>query len=177
MRQLVLAVTASVLVAAAAGAQQMKNAPTELRHATAGDVDINYLNFKWDEQAFAAMEKGSGAAAATRSWALARIHTPKPLEVKGRPVTGGSLLILNPASGTTPMTLEIRVVDMRDVFQNYNVIAVAPPGTTVYKAPADFKTVDAVADRLALDLKEKDGVLTLSIQYGNRVATLEARRK
>jgi hypothetical protein len=177
MKRLVLAVTVGVLAAPLAGAQQEKNVPTEIRHTTAGDVDINYLNFKWDAQAFEAMEKGGGAPAARRSWALARILTPKPLEFEGKPVTGGALLILNPASGSTPMTLEIRVVDMRDVFKDSNVIAVPPPGQTVYEAPANFEKVDSVADRLALDLKEKEGTFTLSIHYGDYLATLQAVRK
>jgi hypothetical protein len=176
MRQLVLAVSVLALTAAAAGAQQEKNLPNALITTEAGDVTVRYLNFVWDEEAFSALEKGGGAPAATRSWALARILTPRPLEVDGKPVTGGSLLILNPAAGSTPMTLEIRVIDMREVFTDMNVVAEPPPGETVYKEPADFKTVDEVADRLTLDLKEVDGTFTLSIHYGNRQAVIEATR-
>ena len=54
-----------------AEAQKEENLPTELRTITAGDVKVRYLNFKWDEAAFGALEKGSGGAAATRSWARA----------------------------------------------------------------------------------------------------------
>jgi hypothetical protein len=176
MRQLVIAVAVVALSVSLVGAQQEENLPTELKIITAADVKIRYLNFKWDEEAFASLEKGSGAPAAARSWALARILTPRPLEVDGKPVTGGSLLILNPATGSTPMTLEIRVIDMRDVFKDFNVIAEPPPGETVYKEPADFGEVEKVADRLTLDLKEVDGTFTLSIHYGNRLATIEATR-
>jgi hypothetical protein len=177
MRQLSVALAVVALGVSLVGAQQEENLPTQLTVITAADVKVRYLDFKWDEEAFAALEEGGGAPAATRSWALARILTPRPLEVDGKPVTGGSLLILNPASGDTPMTLEIRVVDMRDVIKAGNVIAEPPPGKTVYKAPVDFETVDEVADRLTLDLKEADGTFTLSIHYGNRLATLVATRE
>lgn len=176
MRLLALAVTAGMLIGTVAVAQQEKNLPTELKIITAGDVKIRYLNFKWDEEAFAALEKGSGAPAAARSWALARILTPEPLELDGKPITGGSLLVLNPARGDTPMTFEVRVIDMRDVFTDMNVVAEPPPGETVYKEPAEFETVDGVADRLTLDLQEADGNYTLAIHYGNRKAVLKATR-
>jgi hypothetical protein len=65
---------------------------------------------------------------------------------------------------------------MRDVFTDMNVVAEPPPGKTVYKEPANFKTVDEVADRLTLDLKEADGTFTLSMHYGNRLAVIEATR-
>ena len=176
MRLMALAATAGMMVASPAIAQQEENLPTELKIITAGDVKIRYLNFKWDEDAFEALEKGTGAPAAARSWALARILTPEPLELDGKPITGGSLLVLNPARGDTPMTLEVRVIDMRDVFTDMNVVAEPPPGKTVYEEPAAFETVDAMADRLTLDLEEEAGTYTLSIHYGNRRAVLTATR-
>ena len=176
MKQLVFAVAVLALMVPLAEAQKEENLPTEIRTVTAGDVKVRYLNFKWDEAAFAALEKGSGAPAATRSWALARIFTPKPLELDGKPISGGSLLILNPARGGMPMSFEVRVIDMRDVFTDVNFVAEAPPGKTIYEGPADFKEVDALADRLTLDLKEADGNYTLSIHYGNRRAVLEPKR-
>lgn len=176
MKKLVLVLAVLALAVPFAEAQKEENLPTELKIITAGDVKVRYLNFKWDEAAFAALEKGSGAPAATRSWALARILTPKPLELDGKPISGGSLLILNPARGDVPMSFEVRVIDMRDVFKDVNFVAEPPPGKTVYQAPAEFKTVDAVAERLTLDLKEDDGTYTLSIHYGNRLAVLEPKR-
>jgi hypothetical protein len=176
MRLLVLAMAVLALTVSPGGAQQEENLPTEIRVVEAGDVKVRYLNFKWDEKAFGALETGRGAAAAARSWAIARILTPKPLELDGKPISGGSLLVLNPATNSGPMSLEVRVIDMRDVFTDFNVIAEPPPGKTVYKEPADFKTVDSVADRLTLDLKEADGTYTLSIHYGNRQAVIEATR-
>jgi len=176
MKKLALALTVLALTAAAVGAQQEKNLPNRLMIIEAGDVKVRYLNFVWDEEAFAALEKGGGAPAGTRSWALARILTPDPITLDGRRVSGGALLILNPASGSEPMTLEIRMVDMRDVFTDINVVAVPPKGETVYKVPADFKTVDAMADRLTMKLDDSGESLKLSIHYGNRLKVLEGKR-
>jgi hypothetical protein len=176
MRQAVLAVAVLALTVTAAGAQQEKNLPNALMTVEAGDVKVRYLNFVWDEEAFNALEKGGGAPAAARSWALARILTPNPITVDGKRVGGGALLLLNPASGSEPMTLEIRMVDMRDVFTDMNVVAEPPAGTTIYKVPASFETVDAVADRLTMKLEEADASLKLSIHYGNRLRVLEAKR-
>ena len=175
MRQLALALTILALTVTAAGAQQEKNLPNALVTTEAGDVTIRYLNFVWDANAFAALEKGEGAVAA-RSWALARILTPNPITVDGKRVGGGALLILNPASGGNPMTLEIRMVDMRDIFTDMNVVATPPEGTTIHKVPANFEQVDSVADRLTMNLEETGGKLKLSIHYGNRLQVLEAQR-
>jgi hypothetical protein len=175
MKNLALAVAVLALVAGAAGAQQEKNLPNSLVTVEAGNVKVRYLNFAWDEDAFAALEKGGGAYAGTRSWALARILTPDPIIVDGRQVTGGALLLLNPATASEPMTLEIRMVDMRDIFTDMNVVAEPPPGETVYKVPADFKTVDDVANRLTMTLDDTGDMLKLSIHYGNRMRVLEVK--
>ena len=176
MKKLALALTVLALTAAAVGAQQEKNLPNSLMIIEAGDVKVRYLNFKWDEEAFSSLEKGEGAPGATRSWALARILTPNPITVDGIRVSGGALLILNPPSGSDPMTLEIRMIDMRDVFTDINVVAEPPKGETVYKVPADFETVDAVAERLTMKLDDSGESLKLSIHYGNRLKVLEGKR-
>ena len=176
MRQVVLAVAVLALSVTAAGAQQEKNLPNKLMVIEAGDVKVRYLNFVWDAGAFGALEKGGGAYAATRSWALARILTPNPITIDGKQVGGGALLLLNPASGSEPMTLEIRMVDMRDVFTDINVVAEPPAGETIYKVPANFEKVDLVVDRLTMKLEETDASLKLSIHYGNRLRVLEAKR-
>ena len=175
MKQLALAVAVLALTVTAAGAQQEKNLPNSLTVIEAGDVKVRYLNFVWDEEAFNALEKGGGAPAAARSWALARILTPNPITVDGKQVGGGALLLLNPASGSEPMTLEIRMIDMRDVFVDMNVVAEPPPGETIYKVPANFETVDAVADRLTMKLEETGDTMKLSIHCGNRLRVLEAK--
>jgi len=70
------------------------------------------------------------------------------------------------------MTLEVRVIDMREVFKDANIIAEPPEGRTIHIEPADFQKVDTLAERLKISLSEGDGKMTLSIHYGNRLATM-----
>lgn len=113
---------------------------------------------------------------AKRSWAIARLYPEKLIEWNGKRIYGGSLLVLNPATANTPMTFEVRVIDMREVWVDPNVIAEPPAGKTVFTAPAEFKKVDDLAERLVLALSEKDGKIILSLNFGDRLATLELER-
>jgi hypothetical protein len=56
-----------------------------------------------------------------------------------------------------------------------NVAAEPPAGQTIYKVPADFRTVDAMAERLTMKLEETSDTLKLSIHYGNRLRVFEAK--
>ena len=113
---------------------------------------------------------------AKRSWAIARLYPDKPIMLDGKRISGGNLLVLNPAKGDSPMTLEVRVIDMRDVFVNVNVVAEPPPGRTLFEEPARFEKVDSVAERLTLALSEGDNTIELSIHYGDRRAALTFER-
>jgi hypothetical protein len=155
------------------GAQPEKNAPTFIKAVERADVKVRYLDFKWDPEAFAALEKGGDAPAARRSWAIARLYPANPIKIDGKQISGGNLLIINPARGDAPMTFEVRVIDMREVWVDPNVIAEPPAGETVYLKPARFEKASTLAERLTLALSERDGTITLSIHYGDRVAQLE----
>ncbi|TDI39996.1 MAG: hypothetical protein E2P02_17615 [Acidobacteria bacterium] len=113
---------------------------------------------------------------AKRSWAIARLYPEKPIMLDGKRISGGNLLVLNPARGDSPMTLEVRVIDMRDLFVNVNVVAEPPPGQKLFEEPARFEKVDSVAERLTLALREGDKTIELSIHYGDRRATLTFER-
>lgn len=158
------------------GAQQETNAPTKITNVTQYGVKVRYLDFKWDEKAFEALEKGGNTYGAQRSWAIARLFPSKPIIVDGKRIADGNLLILNPARGDRPMTLEVRAIDMRVFFKDANVIAEPPEGKTLHIEAADFKKVDTLAERLTLSLSEGDGTLKLSIHYGNRTAIMEFDR-
>ncbi len=168
MRNFVLTAIAVALGISAVGAQQAENMPNQVTNIRLGDVRVRFLNFKWDEEAFEALEEGD----AKRSWAIARLFPNKPIIWDGRRISGGNLLILNPASGDTPMTWEVRVVNMREVWVNPNFVAEPPEGETIYTTTADFKKVTDVAERLELALSDADGKIQLAIHYGNRLATL-----
>jgi hypothetical protein len=161
------------------GQEAPPNAPKFIKSVNAPGVDVRYLDFRWDEAAFASLEKGDGALTVSRrSWVLARLLLQEsPLKWNGKTIpVGASLLILNPAHGSTPITLELRGVDMREAFFDMNVIAEPPPGETYQKMPAGFRPVDTLAPLLAVSLQEKDRALDLAVHYGNRKATITLER-
>ncbi len=176
MTRLIVSAMVFAVGASVAGAQQEENAPTFITAVEVADVRVRYLNFRWNEEAFEALEKGGDMPAAKRSWAIARLYPSKPIMVDGKRISGGNLLILNPARDDAPMTFEVRVIDMRKVWVDPNVIAEPPAGRTLYLAPARFEKTDTVAERLTLALSEGDGTIKLSIHYGDRLAGLEFAR-
>jgi hypothetical protein len=176
MRTLVVRGMLLALGMSTLGAQQAENMPKQITSVTLGDVRVRYLDFKWDEEAFEALEKGGDRPGAKRSWAIARLYPAKPIVIDGHPVVAGNLLILNPAKDERPMTLEVRVIDMREVWVEPNVVAEPPAGQTIHVENAEFKTVDELAERLTIALAEGDGTIKLSIHYGNRLATMEFER-
>jgi hypothetical protein len=173
MRKLAFTAIFAALALSEAAAQKAENLPTQVTTVHLGDVRVRYLNFKWDEAAFGALEKGSDDPGAQRGWVIARLFPDKPIMWNGKQISGGNLLILNPAKGNTPLSFEVRVIDMRDVWaENPNVVAEPPEGTTLYSAPAQFGKVTEVADRLTIALSESEGGIEMSIHYGNRLAKL-----
>ncbi len=103
MKQLILSGTLFALSLSTVGAQQEKNMPTSITTVEHGDVRLRYLNFKWDEEAFEVLETGGDLPGAKRSWAIARLYPAKPIKINGKLISGGNLLVLNPASGDTPI--------------------------------------------------------------------------
>jgi hypothetical protein len=149
-----------------------------VKSVQAPGVDVRYLDFRWDEEAFATLEKGGTHPAGQRSWVLARLLLQQePLKWNGKTIpVGPSLLVLNPAKGGSGPTLELRKVDLRDVFVDMNVVAEPPEGETYQKAPATFKKADSTAARLDVALQEKAGSYDLTVHYGDRKATITLTR-
>ena len=177
MSRIVIGIVLTLLPCAAQG-QEPKNAPKWVKSVKAPGLELRYVDFKWDEAAFDALEKGGDHPAARRSWVLARLTLPlDPLKWNGKAIpVGASLLILNPARAGAGPTLEIRSVDMREVFTKMNVIAEPPEGVTYGTAPAVFEKVSAVAPRLEVTLKEKERALEIGIHYGDRAASVTLDR-
>ncbi len=179
MRPLHVTALAAAVFAGSLWAQEAPpNAPKFVRSVQAPGVDVRYLDFRWDPDAFAAIEKGGPSPVGRRSWVLARLLLQEaPLHWKGRTIpVGPSLLILNPAQGSAGPTLELRDVDMRDIFVDMNVIAEPPPGFTYGKAPAVFSKTPDTAARLDVSLGERGNLLDLKIHYGDRQATITLTR-
>ena len=78
MTMLALATLVAALGASAL-TQRAENMPTQITTVHLGDVRVRYLNFKWSEEAFEALEKGTAAPGAKRSWAIARLFPDKPI--------------------------------------------------------------------------------------------------
>ena len=173
------AIVGALLLAAPLTAQELPpNAPKFVKTLRAPGLEVRFLDFRWDEALFDAMENGGSHPAAQRSWVLARLTLqtdPLRWNEKLIPV-GPALLVLNPRRGTAGPTLDIRYIDMRDVFVNMNVVA-EPPATEVYKSvPAVFAKVADTAPLFQLGLKEKGGVYELTVHYGNRQTVVTLKR-
>ncbi len=132
---------------------------------------MRYLDFRWDPAAFSALTKGGAHPVGGRSWALARLLvTMDPFKCQGAVLpVGPALLILNPAQGSAGATLELRSIDMREVFVDMNVIAEPPPGDSYFKVPAAFRKVATTANRLEMTLAQgSSGSLDLTVHYGDQ---------
>jgi hypothetical protein len=173
-----MAAVAVVLGVSAAGQEAPANAPKFVKYAKAPGLEVRYLDFRWDEEAFKSLENGGSHPAAQRSWVLARLTLQmEPLKWNGKTIpVGPSILVLNPRKGNAGPTLELRYIDMREIFVDMNVIAEPPPGETYQTAPAAFARVDAVAPRLSVSVEEKGKAFELKVHYGNRQATISLAR-
>jgi hypothetical protein len=161
----------SILAAAVSPAQEMpKNAPHYVHSLKAPGIDVRFLDFKWDPVVWDTLENGGDAPAGRRSWVLARILlTTDPMRWQGAMLpVGPSLLVLNPHKGNAGPTLEIRYIDLRDVFTDMNVIAEPPPGDVYKQAPAVFEKASTTAPLFNMSLTPKGKSFELGIHYGDR---------
>ena len=142
-------------------------------------VEIRFVDYHWRPALFEAMESGKGdIPEAKRNWVLVRVVLDsRPLTLEGtRLPVGNYALALWPNLDGKGMQVEIRRVDMRDLYLNPNAIAPLPPGETVYKGPARFETMGAVQERLDVELAEANGVVELVLRYGDRRLALKLTR-
>ena len=148
------------------------NAPHYVRSVEVPGLNLRFLDFKWDAEAFSTLEKGGSHPVGKRSWVLARLLTRlAPFRCEGKLVpVGPSLLILNPAREGAGPTLELRYIDMREVFVDLNVVAEPPPGEAYCQLPAVFGKVDSTAGRLVVSLTEGKGTIDIVVHYGDREA-------
>jgi hypothetical protein len=173
MRRLILAFLWAVLTGPVLAQQVL---PEFLIQSNSGPLDLRYVDFAWNPEGFAAMEAGGNHPAAGRSWMVALLRLKDPVRFEGRTLpVGASLLVLNPKHGASPMSFEIRDVDMRDMDIKPNVIGIPPKGETVKIVPAVFEKVADTKARLEI-VATADGDDTLVvIRFGDRKATLRFR--
>ncbi len=141
-------------------------------------VEIRWVDYHWQPAIFEAMEKGTRAIPeATRNWVVVRlILDDRPLTIEGVKVpVGNYALALWPNLDGKGMAVEIRRVDMRELYPNLNALAPAPKGETIYKGPARFEA-GAPMSRFEAALAEGNGKVALSLHYGDRTLMLTFTR-
>jgi len=165
------------LAVVAGPALAQDNLPEFVIHSEAGPVDLRYVDFGWNPEAFDAMQSGGKHPAAGRSWMLALLRLRDPLVLEGSTLpVGASLLVLNPKRGDSPMTFEILDIDMRVIFEP-NVIGVPPKGETVKVVPAKFEKVADTKPRLEIVASTAGRDTLVVVHYGDRRATLRFKAR
>ena len=165
---------AVALLALAVPAQVPKEPAKDLfmHSAKAPGVEIRFVDYHWQAALFEAMEKGSRSIPeATRNWVVARVVLDdRPLTLEGsRLPVGNYALALWPNLDGKGMAIEMRKVDMRELYPDVNAIAPAPKGETVYKGLAKFEAGQPLASRFDIAMGSDDlAKVTLTIRYGDR---------
>jgi hypothetical protein len=164
---------AAVLALALPAQAPMQPAKDLFMHsAQAPGVEIRFVDYHWQPALFDAMEKGgSSIPEAQRNWVVARvILDARPLTLgSSRLPVGNYGLVLWPNLDGKGMAVEMRRIDMREVYPDVNAIAPAPRGETLYKGPAKFTAGNPLASRFNIALGSEDPAqVTLTIGYGDR---------
>jgi hypothetical protein len=149
-----------------------------MHSATVPGVEIRWVDYHWQPAIFEAMEKGTRTIPeAMRNWVVVRlILDDRPLTLDGVKVpVGNYALALWPNLDGKGMAVEIRRVDMRELYPNLNAMAPAPRGETIYKGPARFEAGPS-ASRFEAALTEGKGTVVLTLRYGDRSLPLTLTR-
>jgi hypothetical protein len=150
-----------------------------LHTLNAPGVEVRFVDYHWQPALFEAMEKGDRAVPeATRNWVIARITVDqRPFRIHGKLMPVGTYaLAWWPNLDGKGMSIEVRRVDMREVFPNANAIAAAPRGETIYRGLASFEKTSPLAPRFDASLGEEGGTITLTVRYGDRRLLLPLQR-
>jgi hypothetical protein len=164
---------------------QATNVPREpakdlfLHSAKLPGLEVRFVDYHWQPAIFEAMESGKGdVPEAKRNWVVIRLMVDdRPVAIDGKKLAVGTYAVtLWPNLDGQGMQVEVRRVDMRDVFPDLNAMAPAPRGETIHKAPAGLETVSPLAERLDVQLGEAGGAITIALRYGPRRMTLKLTR-
>jgi hypothetical protein len=150
-----------------------------LHFLKAPGLEVRFVDYHWNQTLFDAMEKGDrGVPEATRNWVIARITVDqRPFRIHGKLMPVGTYaLAWWPNLDGKGMSIEVRRVDMREVFPNANAIAAAPRGETIYRGLASFEKTSPLAPRFDASLGEEGGTITLTVRYGDRRLLLPLQR-
>lgn len=157
------------LTASTAAAQ-----PAGLRSEKGSDLEVRFVPFPWRPDIFQAFEQGGPAA---RSWAFGRLIVSSYFLLDGvRLIPGQYAMVLNPKTGTLPMTLELRHTSNAEFLVDVPAMAAPPVGESVYKRPITFKPGAEPAPMLDVTIATWQGGSLLTIRYGDRKLALEFPR-
>ncbi len=150
-----------------------------LHSVKAPGLEVRFVDYHWQPALMKAMETGSQEIPeARRNWVLARVMIDdRSLVLEGvRLAVGTYALALWPNLDGKGMAIEVRKVDLRDVYPNMNVMAPMPRGETVYKAPARFEALSPLAPRLDITATDEDGAAVVTVSYGDKRFSVRFRR-
>jgi hypothetical protein len=138
-------------------------------------AEAEFVNTPWRPDVFEAME--TGGTAPQRAWAFARFNTSADFAMDGNVIPAGRyVLVLNPKTGSLPMTLEVRRGPGRELFSDPNAMTPPQGGETVYKAPVTFAPSPEPVPALDVTLAGWSDGVVLTVRYGNRKLTKELVR-
>lgn len=177
LRAALLVTALAAGAAAQAPVPTPSNAPSYVKAVKQSGIEVRFLDFKWDQQAFATLMGDGDHPVGRRSWVLARLMLWSPMRCLDKTVpVGSALLVLNPARAGAGAEVELRAVDMRDVFTNLNVVAEPPAGETYCKGPAAFVKVGVTAPRLDVRVADAKDRLEVTTHYGDHELTFKLYR-
>jgi hypothetical protein len=178
---LLLTLAATPLLAQTPAAPAVPTAPAaDLAVKSAGvqGLEVRFINYHWQPGVMALMAKSPAEVKGLRrDWVMARlIVEPKPLKFGDTVLGTGSYAVsLFPNEGEG-MVLELRKIDMREIYPRMNAFAPTPQGTPKYRGPAKFEPLEPRADRLFVTVTEEAGTIALDINYGDRRLPLKLTR-
>ena len=149
-----------------------------MKSQKAPGVELRFVDYHWHPAMFDAFEKGANVPEAKRNWVIARVVLDaRPLSIGGtRVAVGNYALALWPNLDGKGLAIEIRRVDMRELYPNLNALAPAPKGETVYTTNVVFEKVSPTAERMDMTLADAAGKVPLTINWGDRRLVLTFER-
>jgi hypothetical protein len=164
------------LIALVTPQAEAPKAPIVIQTSTSGAVTVKSLSIPWGPNTFAAMESASDSFYNQRPWAFAHLETTAALTLYGAAIPPGNYaLVFHPnTTENKGMSLEVRKIAVPEFLEAGNVMAPAPKGETIWKAPIHFQTVAEVTPALKVDLTgPANGKLSLVVRYGDRTMIKE----
>ena len=173
-RLLRLALGAALPLLALGHAATAAAQPAGIRIEKGSGLEARFIPFPWRPDLFQGFEEGGAAA---RSWAFARLVVSSPFSLEGVPLWPGHYaMVLNPKTGSLPMTFELRRISGSEFLVDVPNMAAPPAGESVYKRPVTFKPGPEPSPMLDVTIATWDGGSLLTIRYGNRKLVMELPR-